>query len=91
MEYTGWGFRPGDGVYPETDPWGGEFKDRRRASLAGQRIAGQYVSVLEEIQGDQDFIRILFNPSRSMETFINISFWLIQTPIPSQIKSEKMF
>ena len=57
----------GDGVYPETDPWGGEFKDRWRASLAGQRIAGQYVSVLEGIQGDQDFIRILFNPSRSME------------------------
>ena len=33
-------------------------------SVGGQRIAGPYVGVLEGIQGHQDFIRILMNPSR---------------------------
>jgi len=32
--------------------------------MGGQRIAGPYVGVLEGLQGDQDFIRVLMSPSR---------------------------
>ena len=34
--------------------------------MAGRQIAGGYVGVLHGIQGDQDFIRILMNPTRSI-------------------------
>ena len=58
---------PGTGIYPAKDPWnrtfdGGYFP--RRAAKAGKKIAGQFVAVLEGIQGDQDYIRILFQPER---------------------------
>ena len=57
----------GTGTYPHVDPWGQNFKDRHRSALSGQRIAGDYVAVLEGVQGDQDFIRILFSPSRFLK------------------------
>ena len=57
----------GSGTYPSVDAWGENFKDRHRSAPSGQRIAGDYVAVLEGVQGDQDFIRILFNPSRFLK------------------------
>ena len=61
------GVGPGTGRYPSHDPWNRPFsKDycKSRWVLSGQWIADGYTSVLEGIQGDQDFIRILFSPSR---------------------------
>ena len=37
--------------------------------MAGMPIAGDYVAVLEGVQGDQDFIRILFQPARRQIEF----------------------
>lgn len=37
--------------------------------MAGKPIAGGYVGALEGIQGDQDFIRILFQPERHQTMF----------------------
>ena len=57
----------GSGLYPYDDPWERSFtKDycKSRWALRGQPIAGGYRAILEGIQGDQDFIRILFSPSR---------------------------
>lgn len=57
----------GTGVYPSCDPCGTSFSMaycRDRYAKAGQPIAGKWKAVLEGIQADQDFIRILFNPTR---------------------------
>ena len=37
--------------------------------MAGRQIASHYRAVLEGVQGDQDFIRILFQPSRLVIPF----------------------
>ena len=54
----------GEGVYPDVDPFGRPF-DRNyepgRAALAGTRIMGPYVAVLEGVQADQDFCRVAFH------------------------------
>ena len=63
----------GTGKYPRCDPWGRPFTAQyhpHRMRLAGKRIAGNYVGVLEAFQGDQDFIRILFSPSRCIAAFL---------------------
>lgn len=60
----------GIGRFPSCDPWGQPFSKQyypHRMALANQRIAGDYVAVLEGIQGDQDYIRILFSPERCHE------------------------
>ena len=57
----------GTGRYPSHDPWNKPFSKeycKSRWMLSGQPIADGYVSILDGVQGDQDFIRILFNPSR---------------------------
>ena len=57
----------GSGKYPTHDPWDHEFSweyDRSRFELAGQLFTdGQknYKAVLEGIQSDQDYLRLLFN------------------------------
>lgn len=66
------GVGPGTGRYPSHDPWNKPFsKDycKSRWVLSGQLIADGYTSVLEGIQGDQDFIRILFSPSRPWKQY----------------------
>ena len=63
----------GTGKYPRCDPWGRPFTAQyhpHRMRLAGKRIAGNYVGVLEAFRGDQDFIRILFSPSRCIAAFL---------------------
>lgn len=67
----------GSGLYPYDDPWGRSFtKDycKSRWALRGQPIAGGYRAILEGIQGDQDFIRILFSPSRDWNWFLIWTF-----------------
>ncbi|CAL1130239.1 unnamed protein product [Cladocopium goreaui] len=68
LETIAWSFEAlSTGKYPRCDPWGRPFTAQyhpHRMRLAGKRIAGNYVGVLEAFQGDQDFIRILFSPSR---------------------------
>ena len=62
----------GNGLYPYHDPWGRSFtKDycKSRWALRGQPIAGGYRAILEGIQGDQDFIRILFSPCSDWNWF----------------------
>lgn len=59
----------GTGRYPSHDPWNKPFSKeycKSRWMLSGQPIADGYVSILDGVQGDQDFIRILFNPSRPL-------------------------
>lgn len=57
-------------MYPSVDPWGNEFPEgSKRWKMAGRQIASQYRAVLEGIQGDQDFIRILFQPNRLLIPF----------------------
>ena len=72
-------FGPGTGRYPSHDPWNRPFsKDycKSRWVLGGQLIAGGFTSVLEGIQGDQDFIRILFSPSRPWN-----QYWCLFIPV----------
>lgn len=59
----------GKGEYPSLDPWGNSFSEKHdphRFRLAGTKIS--YFGILEGIQCDQDYLRILFNlqvgPSR---------------------------
>ena len=59
----------GTGMYPFSDPWGKPFsKDycRDRWKLAGTRIAGPFLSCLEDVQGDQDYIRSMMTPARPL-------------------------
>ncbi len=78
----------GTGVYPSHDPWGRAFSkeyDKRRFQLSGQRIAGQYVGILDGVQGDQDYIRVMFKPSRSLVnsnfvTYILLFFSVVMGP-----------
>jgi len=48
-----------------------------RYHLSGKAIAGPYVGILEGVQGDQDFIRILFKPSRVLANPIFSSCFLL--------------
>ena len=78
-------FGPGTGRYPSHDPWNRPFsKDycKSRWVLGGQLIAGGFTSVLEGIQGDQDFIRILFSPSRPWN-----QYWCLFIPVFFSIPS----
>ena len=85
----------GDGYYPSLDPFGHELKEAARVRLAGQPIAGDYKAVCDGIQADQDFIRVLFRPERSLgNTFV---VWLIllkllfvHSPMVVQKKYEKV-
>lgn len=59
----------GKGEYPSLDPWGNSFSenhDLHRFHIAGTKIG--YFGILEGIQYDQDYLRILLNlrvgPSR---------------------------
>ena len=61
----------GVGEYPDRDPWGRVFNESyypRRARLAGSKFPGGYRAVLEGVQCDQDYLRVVFNlehgPSR---------------------------
>ena len=59
----------GSGRYPTHDPWNRAFTNeycKTRFQLGGQPIAGKYKGILDGIQADQDFVRILFKPSRSL-------------------------
>ena len=61
----------GVGTFPSHDPWNKPFSReyfKDRWLLAGQRIAGNFVGCLEGIQGDQDYIRTMMTPERSLET-----------------------
>lgn len=63
----------GSGVYPEVDPFGARFSaihNPERWRMAGTRIAGQYVAVLEGIQADQDFVRVVLRPDRAALAFM---------------------
>ena len=55
----------GVGKYPHADPWGREFDDRyypERKAHAGKPISKSgYKGVLDGIQADQDYLRVLFN------------------------------
>lgn len=58
-------------MYPTTDPWGKPFASDYhpdRMAMAGKPLPLGYRAVLEGIQSDQDYLRILFNlqtgPSR---------------------------
>eukprot|EP00434_Breviolum_minutum_P044970 symbB.v1.2.040227.t1/scaffold7085.1/size15199/2 len=68
LETLRWSFDAlSSGCFPKADPWGTEWSESyypHRKSMGGQRIAGPYVGVLEGLQGDQDFIRVLMSPSR---------------------------
>ena len=61
----------GKGEYPWHDPWGVEFSeshDPLRYKLAGKKL--KFLGILEGIQSDQDYLRLLFNlqhvPSRQI-------------------------
>ena len=60
----------GEGVYPDVDPFGRPF-DRNyepgRAALAGTRIMGPYVAVLEGVQADQDFLPCSIPPTELLQ------------------------
>lgn len=59
----------GTGVYPTSDPWGTRFSRLycpERLQLAGTRIAGHFVACLEGIQADQDFVRVVLRPDRTV-------------------------
>ena len=69
----------GDGRYPSKDPWGVPFSDQHdpiRYQLAGKFFTdGQrnFRGILDGIQSDQDYLRLLFNlqtgPSRQLCCF----------------------
>ena len=66
--FIGWG----TGCFPTTDPWGREFTKTfhpQRMKLGGKKICGDFVAILEAVQADQDFIRILFKPDRPLDIF----------------------
>lgn len=70
----------GTGIYPSHDPWNRAFSKtycKMRYHLSGKAIAGPYVGILEGVQGDQDFIRILFKPSRVLANPIFSSCFLL--------------
>ena len=52
----------------------------RRWRMAGMQIASDFVAVLEGLQGDQDFIRILFQPARHQTEFGTIIFDFFNCP-----------
>ena len=62
-------------MYPTHDPWGREFSQRympHRLALSGLPIAGPYRGVLEGVQADQDFVRVLFQPARFLDNLFNM-------------------
>lgn len=58
----------GNGIFPHSDPWGVRFNSDYypdRLALAGTRISpGNMIAVLEGIQADQDYLRVMFNLER---------------------------
>ena len=57
-------FVAGAGVYPKTDPWNNEFSSSYmpdRWKVAGQRIAGPFLGVMDGFQSDLEFTKKIFN------------------------------
>ena len=53
----------GAGVYPATDRWDNEFSAScmpERWKLAGQRIAGPYIGIMDGFQSDLEFTKKIF-------------------------------
>ena len=81
----------GTGVFPAADPWGKEFTreyHRKRFEVAGQKICGQFRVVLDGIQGDQDYIRVLLKPSRFLKNMMRCVLCLIW-PIATSLQGQK--
>ena len=51
-------------MHPAVDHHGRPLTDKPRAKLAGSRICGQYIAVLDGFEGDQDFMRLIFHLKR---------------------------
>ena len=57
----------GEGIFPDTDPWGNKFSpsyERSRFENRGKSIAGGFLGVLSGIRGDQAFLKSVFTLKR---------------------------
>lgn len=86
---------PGDGKFPQQDPFGREFSpsyEPSRYKVAGKELASGFLGVLEGIQADQDYLRIIFKLqhyyTRKMCChYCNVIQWVSSSPAPGEPNS----